>query len=246
MALSLHFTDFPPIITHRGLSAVAPENTMAAFNAAHQNGFRWIETDVRLSADRIPMIFHDATLDRTTDHHGDFCNYPYSVLSKMNAGSWFSSNFANEYIPSLNQLLDFALQKSMGINIEIKPNLDEDSLTVDCISQLIAERASNPDILFSSFSVESLQHCQALLPRIPRALVVNEIDSHSPLEIVQLTESLGCTSLHIHHSLIYSELIQQCYYSPFDLMCYTVNDLDTAKKCWQAGCASIFSDNGLL
>ena len=246
MALSLHFTDFPPIITHRGLSAVAPENTMAAFRAAHQHGFRWIETDVRLSADRVPMIFHDATLERTTDHFGDFSDYPYAELCNIDAGSWFSADFQSETIPTLNQLLDFAVDNKMGINIEIKPNLNEDSLTVDCISQLMLERAKNPEILFSSFSVESLKHCQELLPRLPRALVVNELDSHTPLEIVQLTESLSCTSLHIHHSLIYSELIKQCYYSPFDLMCYTVNNLDTAKKCWQAGCASIFSDNGLL
>jgi glycerophosphoryl diester phosphodiesterase len=246
MALKYHFTDFPKVIAHRGLSANAPENTLAAFRLAAERGLSWVETDVRLSKDGVPMIFHDATLQRTTNGQGLFKLFTAVELQQLDAGSWFSPQFSNETIPTLNQVFDLALELSMGINIEIKPNPQEDQLTVEKIAQLYQERTNNPAILFSSYSATSLQICLERLPHLPRAFIVDNLDQMTADEVVRLAEALGCTSLHIHHSLLFSPLIAQCYYSPFDLMCFTVNDQTLAERCWKAGVHSIFSDNGLM
>lgn len=246
MALKYHFTDFPKIIAHRGFSAEAPENTLAAFRLAAERGLTWVETDVRLSKDQVPMVFHDAKLDRTTNRQGRFNRFTANELQEFDAGSWYSKKFSSETIPTLNQLLDLAVELGLGVNIEIKPNLGESELTAEKICELHRARKENPQILLSSYSVPALKKCQQLMPSLPRALVVDNLDKFSAEEVVALTEGLGCTSLHIHHSLIYSPLIAQCYYSPFDLMCFTVNDKEIADKCWQAGVHSVFSDNGLM
>ncbi len=246
MALKYHFTDFPKIIAHRGFSAEAPENTLAAFRLAAERGLTWVETDVRLSKDGVPMVFHDATLQRTTKRKGRFNRFTAEELQQLDAGSWFSPEFSHEIIPTLNQLMELALELRLGINIEIKPNLGEEELTVEKINELYQQRTANPSILFSSYSVPALKQCQQLMPNLPRALVVDNLDQFSAEEVVAITEGLGCTSLHIHHSLIYSPLLAQCYYSPFDLMCFTVNEKSIADRCWAAGIHSIFSDNGLM
>jgi glycerophosphoryl diester phosphodiesterase len=245
MALRFHFTDFPAVIAHRGLSAEAPENTLAAFRLAAKRGLSWIETDVRLSKDGVPMVFHDARLNRTTNGKGPFRHFTATELQQLDAGSWFAPEFSNQTIPTLDQVLDLALELNLGVNLEIKPNLKEEELTVEKIVQLYQERADNPPILFSSFSPVSLKACAQYLPHLPRAYIVDNLKQRTAEEVVRLTEALGCTSLHIHHSLLFSTLLKQCYYAPFDLMCFTVNDMALADTCWKAGIHSVFSDNGL-
>ncbi len=246
MALKFHFTDFPKVIAHRGLSAFAPENTLPAFLLAAQKGMTWVECDVRLSKDGVPMVFHDATLERTSNGTGLFSGLSLSELKQLDAGSWFSAEYAGTSIPTLDELLSLALNVGLGINIEIKPNVNEDLETVEQMNHLLQSRTQNPPILFSSYSVDSLKHCVQLLPQYPRALVTDGTELLSATEIVALSESLGCTSLHMNLQSLYTDLLKQAFYAPFDIMCFTVNDFEVANRCWRAGCASVFSDNGFI
>ncbi|HEY9811955.1 MAG TPA: glycerophosphodiester phosphodiesterase family protein, partial [Candidatus Sericytochromatia bacterium] len=93
------------IIAHRGYSAIAPENTMAAFYAAIQHQADSIEFDVQLSADGVPVIIHDATLDRTTNCKGKVIETTLEQLKKLDAGSWFNLVFAHEKIPTFQEVL---------------------------------------------------------------------------------------------------------------------------------------------
>ncbi len=246
MALTYYFKNFPKVIAHRGLSALAPENTLAAFRLAAQKGISWIETDVRLSKDNVPMLFHDAELDRTSNGLGLFNQFTQSELQSLDAGSWFSDEFKQESIPTLEQALDLSNELSIHFNLEIKPNIGEEIATVEQIKNVLLKRAKLPQILLSSFHPEALIHAKEILPDIPRALVIDDLVSLTAEEVINLTEALGCTSLHIHHSLLMSPLINQCYYAPFDIMCYTVNEQSLASQCYRAGAVSVFSDTGLF
>src|SRR5687767_9211054 len=95
------------IFAHRGSSKDCPENTMAAFKKAYQDGADGIELDVQLSKDGIPVIIHDEKLDRTTNKKGNVFSYAYNELTKADAGSWFSKTFAGEPVPSLQELLEW-------------------------------------------------------------------------------------------------------------------------------------------
>src|SRR5688572_4680709 len=105
----------PLIIAHRGASALAPENTFAAFQRAISDGAEGIEFDVRLAADGVPVVFHDADLKRLAQRDGEIIKYSFAELQNFEVGSWFNrkkpefadSRFSEEKIPSFAALLDF-------------------------------------------------------------------------------------------------------------------------------------------
>ncbi len=106
-------SDLPLIIGHRGASAIAPENTLAAFTRAIQNGADGIEFDVRLSQDGVPVVIHDATLARTGLIDGVVAELSAEVLGRTDVGSWFGRrpnaddvDFSGEKLPSLQQVFD--------------------------------------------------------------------------------------------------------------------------------------------
>ncbi len=104
---------------HRGASAVAPENTLAAFRAAESAGADGIELDVHLSRDGIPVVIHDETLERTSNGHGRVARWNAAELARLDAGGWFSPEFSGERIPTLEQVLVWAGER-LRVNIEIK------------------------------------------------------------------------------------------------------------------------------
>lgn len=109
----------PWIIAHRGASAVAPENTMAAFERAFRDRADGIELDVRLSADGVPVVFHDQHLSRIAGAAGNVHALTLSELRQYSVGAWFSPAFASERIPTLAQALDLARGRGI-VNVEIK------------------------------------------------------------------------------------------------------------------------------
>ncbi|HAD04749.1 MAG: hypothetical protein A2091_08765 [Desulfuromonadales bacterium GWD2_61_12] len=104
---------------HRGASAVAPENTLAAFRAAEGAGAGGIELDVHLSRDGIPVVIHDETLERTSNGHGQVARWSAAELVLLDAGGWFAPAFSGERIPTLEQVLAWAGER-LRVNIEIK------------------------------------------------------------------------------------------------------------------------------
>lgn len=109
----------PWIIAHRGASGEAPENTMAAFRLAVEQGADMVETDVHLTADGMLVAIHDATLDRTTSGRGFVKDYPLDQIRALDAGSWFSPEYAGERVPTLEELLEWASGR-IPVCVEIK------------------------------------------------------------------------------------------------------------------------------
>lgn len=148
----------PQLIAHRGAPRVAPENTLAALEAAYQRGATWVECDVQLTADGIPVIFHDDTLQRTTNGRGRLCTFRYEELATLDAGRWFSAAFAGEPIPRLEDWLALALRHQMGVNLELKLDARDSRVQplVEAVMQVLTKQwpLSAPPPLLSSFSAE--------------------------------------------------------------------------------------------
>ncbi|MGL4991926.1 MAG: glycerophosphodiester phosphodiesterase [Sarcina sp.] len=137
-------------IAHRGFSSLYPENTMLAFTKAKEEGFcDGIEVDVQLTSDNIPVIIHDEKIDRTTNSVGYVKNFSYKELRNLNAGN-------NEKIPSLEEFLEFAKEKNIYTNIELKnseilyPKLEE------ITTNLVDKFGMSSNVIFSSFNHESM------------------------------------------------------------------------------------------
>ena len=109
-----------PCCAHRGASGLAPENTIAAMERALAFPFvEWIELDVQLSKDGVPVVIHDDTVDRTTDRKGRVADFTAAELQAMDAGSWFSREFRGEPVPTLEQVLELTAGRCR-LNIELK------------------------------------------------------------------------------------------------------------------------------
>lgn len=160
----------PMIFAHRGDSARAPENTLAAFRQAEGEGAEAIELDAQLSADGKVVVFHDATLGRTTDGSGRVSEKNLAELRALDAGSWFSASFRGERIPLLDEVLD-AAGKKLVINIEFKPHLAAEEPLVQAVCAAVKSHAREGQVIFSSFRARSLQMAARVLPTVPRGLI---------------------------------------------------------------------------
>ena len=164
-------------IAHRGASAVAPENTLAAFKEAVRVGADMIELDVRLSLDGAVMVFHDRDLSRTTDGDGPVEERRLAELRALDAGSWFSDEFIGEGIPTLEEVIQtiFPSRIELCIEIKIDPGREElrDKLVADTLE--IIERTGFQDrTIMASFDRESLHLSKTISPEIRTGLISNQ------------------------------------------------------------------------
>ena len=107
----------PPVIGHRGAAGSAPENTVAGFRKAKALGCRWVEFDVRLTADDEPVVLHDDRLARTTDGRGRVSGLRLAAIRRCDAGAWFHPSFAGERVPRLEEALAVIWDLGLGANI---------------------------------------------------------------------------------------------------------------------------------
>ncbi|MBI4436902.1 MAG: hypothetical protein HY590_05805 [Candidatus Omnitrophica bacterium] len=124
------------IIAHRGASGTHPENTFAAFRQAIHLGVDFIETDIRLTKDGYPVVFHDKTLRRTTKGKGSLHEKTLDELSMLEVGSWFHPFFSNEKIPTLTALLQSISHKT-GLLLELKPDRGNEKVLAEAVLQTL-------------------------------------------------------------------------------------------------------------
>jgi glycerophosphoryl diester phosphodiesterase len=183
-ARTLVTSDGTLVIAHRGNSSAAPENTLAAFQSAIEAGADLVELDYYHSADGVPIVFHDRTLDRTTDAEARFGKgelgpgaVPFEKLRQLDAGSWFDHRFAGARIPTLDESLDVIQPHSVTL-IERK---EGDAAT--CI-QLLQEKDLIDQVVVQSFDWEYLQDCHRLAPELTMAALGSNTLTAERLEAV--------------------------------------------------------------
>ena len=157
----------PRVMGHRGAAGVAPENTLAGLRAAAAMGVSWIEFDVMLSGDGVPVLFHDDNLERITGRKVAMARTPFAELAKLDAGAWFGPGFSGEPIPSLEQALALAVELGLTPNIEIKPTPRRDAATAAAVVETVAELDTRfddimngnlvADDMFALFELPTLQ-----------------------------------------------------------------------------------------
>lgn len=230
----------PPVIAHRGASAYAPENTIAAFTIAAQLGIKWVEFDTMLAACGIPIVFHDEEVNRTTNSKGLVGDYSYTYLRTLDAGGWFNSRFSGERIPPLDQVLNFLRDTNMSANIEIKPLPGQDKKTALRVFEMVNTHFPQPSpaILFSSFSTIALE---TLRQESKDCFLGLLMDDWRP-DWQMLCDDLKCISVHVSNNVISPEKAKKIKDTGRLLLCYTVNDPLRANELYSWGVDAVFSD----
>ncbi|HHR5902274.1 TPA: glycerophosphodiester phosphodiesterase [Providencia alcalifaciens] len=230
---------YPKIVAHRGGGKLAPENTLAAIDVGAKYGHTMIEFDAKLSRDGQIFLLHDDTLERTSNGHGIAGDFDWSQLIKIDAGSWYSQEFAHEPLPLLSQVAERCQQHNMMANIEIKPTtgLETETGTVVALAARQWWHGQTAPLL-SSFSIESLEAAQAAAPELPRGLLLEEWRE----DWRELTGRLDCVSIHLDHILLDKARVDLLKRAGLFILVYTVNDPDRAKLLLDWGVDAICTD----
>ena len=165
------------VIAHRGASAVAPENTLAAFREAVRVGADLIELDVRLSRDGVVVVFHDRDLSRTTNGAGPVAARTFSDLKRLDAGGYFSSRFEGERIPALEEVIHVVSTGRTGLYIELKIDRGGEDVRAELVDRTLAVIKScrfRERSFLASFDRESLRLAKDVLPTMRPGLIFRD------------------------------------------------------------------------
>ncbi len=231
---------YPRWIAHRGAGRLAPENTLAAFRVGAEHGWRMFECDVKLSADGVPFLLHDATLERTSTGQGIGGKRPWSELALLDGGGWHSPRYAGEPLASLANVARFCLANGCLLNIEIKPTPGAEHETGEGVAQHTARlwaRAAVPPLL-SSFSTEALRAARAAVPDLPRALLLDAL----PEGWLDSALELDCVAIVCQHALWDAARVARVHGAGLRALSFTVNDEASAGRLIALGVEGLITD----
>lgn len=220
------------IWAHRGASAEAPENTLAAFGLALQRQADGIELDVHLSRDGVPMVIHDETLERTSNGRGAVAARSARELQSLDAGSWFSPAYGGEVIPTLEQVLQLVGSRAR-INIEIKS-----SAAAAAVLALL-HRYPGSRVLVSSFDHRLLARLRQDAPGLALGFLVE-----APWWRLGLRRALasGGESFHPRQELVSRPLLLACHRAGLKVYPWTVDAPVRCAELVRLGCDGLFTN----
>jgi glycerophosphoryl diester phosphodiesterase len=228
------------VIAHRGASAYAPENTLAAFELAADQGAQAVECDAKLTRDNAIVLMHDDTVDRTSSGRGAVRRFDLKAIRALDAGSWFDPRFKGERVPTLEEGLAQWARLGLMPQIEIKPcpgrAAETGAEVARATARLWPKRLPRP--LLSSFVMLSLETARAAAPSLPLAWLTERI----PADWRRRVEKLGCAALHCNHKHLTEAAARGVKDAGLALRCYTVNEPDRARRLFAWGVDAVFTD----
>ena len=247
--------DLPLIIAHRGASAVAPENTLAAFRRALADGADGVECDVRLARDGVPVLFHDAGLHRTTLREGKLSNLTSGELGRLDAGTWFNQkhptrarqNYSREAVPTLAQLLE--LMRDAGdklIYLEMKCLIGENRSLATAIAELIKHFRVEERVVVKSFHHNAVREVQKCLPKVRTAALF----APRMMRVLQPTRSLvepalnlEADELSLHYTLATERTVQRANNAGMKTVIWTADHPAWVRRALKLGIYGIITNN---
>jgi len=244
----------PLIVGHRGASAHAPENTLAAFRKAIADGAEGLEFDVRLARDRVPVVIHDETLVRTAGLNSFVSDLTSAELASMDVGRWFRerqrggpiSDFSGEGIPTLAETLDQLDQFRGLFFIELKcGDCDLESLT-DAVCAVVERSPLMPQIIVKSFRLGVIPRIRLRAPGIrtaalfaPKIMTILRKEKH----LVQIAKEFGADELSVHYSLATAKLMDKAGEHDFPVSIWTADNPRWVKRGARLGLKSIITND---
>lgn len=234
----------PIIFAHRGASLYAPENTLAAFKLAVEQGADAIELDAKLTADGEVVVIHDQTVDRTTEGTGKVNQHKIQELKRLDAGSHFDAGFKGEQIPTLSEVFE-TVGRSILINIELTNYGSPFDELPKKVAQLVVLHGMQDSVLFSSFNPLALRRIHSLLPE-------------TSIGLLALPGGLGAlmrsrfNSIVPHHALhpekrdVTPQLLERLHQNGKRVYVYTVNKAETMHHLFTIGVDGIITDDPIL
>jgi glycerophosphoryl diester phosphodiesterase len=224
------------LIAHRGASGHAPENTLAAFKKAVSLGATFIETDLQLTRDTRLVAIHDETVNRTTNGKGAVHDMTLAEIRRLDAGSWFGSEFAGERLPTLDEILEFAKKHDVVFYLELKPAGSwggEHALVSN-----LRESGQIARTVVISFDASILAAVRKIEPTLMTALLYDG-QIEKPLERAL---EVGARQLAVRGDLVTPWLLTAARKKDLQVVCWTINHSAHMRLLMSAGVDGIMSD----
>lgn len=212
----------PLIIAHRGASATAPENTMAAFKKAIEDKAQAIEVDVRLTRDNEVVVIHDSRLERTTNGRGKIADYYLKDLQTLDNGFWFHPKYSGEKILTLSQIIKLTNNK-IGINIEIKPLDKRQDIIVEKCVALTQNCRTQKRVLISSFQHSLIKKVKSLDPTIMTGIIYSPV-IHFGKKPATLASKYNADAFVISKNYLRENMVKEAHENNLAVLVYTVDD----------------------
>jgi glycerophosphoryl diester phosphodiesterase len=235
------YLDRPIVMAHRGARAVAPENTLAAFEAAAALQADGVELDVTRCATGEIVVMHDDTVDRTTNGSGPVATLPFYALRELDAGAWFDARFAGQQVPLLSEVLDLVGDTEMRVNIEIKGQARRGDGIEEEIAELVRQRHQTGQIIISSFNPSALWRMRRAAPELPGALLYA---ADMPLHLAKgwARYLVHPGALHPHFSMVDAAYVGWAHSRGYRVNPWTVNEPDDIARMIEVGVDGIIGD----
>lgn len=225
----------PRLIGHRGAKALAPENTLGSIRAAKEAGVTWVEIDAKLAGDGVPVLIHDATLDRTTDRSG-----PVAALTSVELGAVDAGG--GEGVPTLAQCLALCRRLGLGLDLEIKPDPGTGAATARAVLAVLAAEGWKPEdeILVTSFDREALAIVRDVAPDYRRGFLIDAWHE----DWREAATELGVVAvIPWTRQIDRADQVAAIRDGGWVPLVYTVNDPQRARQLFDWGMAGIVTDD---
>ena len=244
----------PLIIAHRGASALAPENTLAAFQKAIEDGADGIEFDVRLAKDGVPVVFHDSTLRRMIKKEGRTSHFTSGELQTLDIGAWFngknparaSGKFSGETVPTLERLFAFLKGYRGRLYLEMKGSLTEISALAEVVAKIVRNTDFLSQTIVKSFKLEAVKKVKALLPEVytaalfaPKILTLLRKQSH----LIERAKDCRADELSLHYSLATEKLVRNARREGMPTTIWTADHPIWVRRAREIGVHAIITNN---
>jgi glycerophosphoryl diester phosphodiesterase len=236
------------IIGHRGASAVAPENTMAAFREALAVGADGIEFDVRLTRDGVPVVIHDSTLRRTGGLPDRVADLTWAEISKVDVGSWFDESFANETVPSLAELFTLFQSNNSTLYLEMKCDSPSEQrpLAEACV-RAIEEHSLKERVIVECFQLPALKILKQIDPDIKTVALFEPAFTNpsvlSDQRLINQATDVGAVALALHYRLARESLVQKAKAAGLHVAIWTVDDPAWLERARAIGIDALITNN---
>ncbi|MGB2752918.1 MAG: glycerophosphodiester phosphodiesterase family protein [Pyrinomonadaceae bacterium] len=244
----------PRIIGHRGASAHAPENTLAAFQIAIDAGADGVEFDVQPAKDGVPVVIHDATLKRTGGRNDAVADLTSKELGKIDVGSWFNkkypkwanADFAKETVPTLAQVLRLLKSSDGLIYIELKATDADYRDLAKSVCDVIRDSPLLPRIIVKSFKLAALAEIRHYLPAVQTAaLFAPQILDYLRRRkyIIAMAREFGAHQISLHHSLVTKKLTALATQAAMPVTIWTADNPKWIKRCQKLGIRALITND---
>ena len=235
----------PYVIAHRGISAKAPENTLASFEkAANTSGIDMIELDVRLTKDEEVIVLHDRTLQRTSTGNGPARNYSLEEIWRLDAGSWFHKMFAKQRIPTLAEVFR-QIGSQLWVDVEIKSDrLHREPLGLleEKVLDVVHQCGMDDRVLFSSFDHRLLANIKQIKSSAVTGVLFDFLHDfgRSPSKLAERVDAevFKCATRELTH-----QMLNDAHKHGIAVYVYTLNSVQGAQRMLDYGVDGILSNN---